>query len=339
VRKLAVPAERNDLGNDIQNSVPDTRVELTRVGVTGLKRVLRLERGPGRDNALFFAEMDMFARLSSDRSGVHMSRFIENIEDVASSMASESAPDMETLGERMAFAIARTQGTERAEIRIRAQFPRTRRAPVSGGEVEDLYTFVGIAVSDGQLARRAVGVEVTGLTVCPCAMEMVTEQNRAALAAAGYTREQTDEISSLVTFASHNQRGKATLLVGTQTPIRAEELAEIAEESMSSEIYELLKRPDELHVVRRAHSRPRFAEDVVREMIKGVAANFAQLAGDTFVLARQENFESIHAHNAYAERCGLLGDMRDELEGTATRVPAGRARVSSLESWLDGLLQ
>ncbi|MDR1579232.1 MAG: GTP cyclohydrolase MptA [Synergistaceae bacterium] len=322
------------MGNDIQNSVPETRVELTRVGVTGLKRVLRLERGSGRDNALFFAEMDMFARLSSERSGVHMSRFIENIEDVASSMASESAPDIETLGERMAFAIARTQGTERAEIRIRAQFPRTRRAPVSRAEVEDLYTFVGIAVSDGRLAGRAVGVEVTGLTVCPCAMEMVTEQNRAALAAAGYSHEQADEISSLVICASHNQRGKATLLVGTQTPIRAEELAEIAEGSMSSEIYELLKRPDELHVVSRAHSRPRFAEDVVREMIKGVAANFTHLADDTFVLARQENFESIHAHNAYAERCGLLGDMRDELAGKTHR-----ARASSLESWLDGLLQ
>ncbi|MDR0651775.1 MAG: GTP cyclohydrolase, FolE2/MptA family, partial [Synergistaceae bacterium] len=80
---MTVPAKGNNLGNDIQNSVPDTRVELTRVGVTGLKRVLRLERGPGRDHALFFAEMDMFARLSSERSGVHMSRFIENIEDVA----------------------------------------------------------------------------------------------------------------------------------------------------------------------------------------------------------------------------------------------------------------
>ena len=336
---MAAPTERNNLGNDIQNSVPDTRVELTRVGVTGLKRVLRLERGQGRDNALFFAEMDMFARLSSERSGVHMSRFIENIEDVASSMASESAPDIETLGERMAFAIARTQGTERAEIRIRAQFPMTRRAPVSKAEVEDLYTFVGIAVSDGRFARRAVGVEVTGLTVCPCAMEMVTEQNRMALAAAGYSCGQVDEISSLVTFASHNQRGKATLIVGTQTPIRAEELAKIAEESMSSEIYELLKRPDELHVVSRAHSRPRFAEDVVREMIKGVAVNFTRLADDTFVLARQENFESIHAHNAYAERCGLLGDMRDELDGQARHVPAIRARASSLESWLDGLLQ
>jgi GTP cyclohydrolase-4 len=253
-------------------------------------------------------------------------------------MAAESAPDIETLGERMAFAIARTQGTERAEVRIRAQFPRTRRAPVSGAEVEDLYTFIGIAVSDGQLARRAVGVEVMGLTVCPCAMEMITEGAREALSAAGYSREQVDEISSIATFASHNQRGKATLLLGTQTSIRAEELAKIAEDSMSSEIYELLKRPDELHVVSRAHSRPRFAEDVVREMIQGVAANFRSIGDDAFVLARQENFESIHAHNAYAERCGLLGDIRGELEGRGAR-GAGRARASSLESWLDSMLQ
>jgi GTP cyclohydrolase-4 len=266
-----------------------------------------------------------------------MSRFIENMEDVASGMSSEVSPDIETLAERMALAIARAQGTERAEVRIRAQFPMTRLTPVSGSEAEDIYTFIGIAISDGRTARRAIGVEATGLTVCPCAREMVAEYARHTLESAGYSAVQAREITSLVPLASHNQRGRGTLIVGTQARIEAEDIVKIVEDSMSSEIYELLKRPDELHVVRKGHERPRFVEDAVREMIRGVAEKLPGLPDDAFVWARQDNFESIHAHNACAERCGLLGDMRRELMGGGR--PAGEASASSLDAWLSGLLK
>ena len=322
------------LGADIQDSEPRTRIALSRVGVTGLKRVLRLHSPGKRGNTIFFAEMDLYAHLGASRSGVHMSRFIENIEDISSIMASESSPDIESLAERMALAIARTQGTRRSEVRIRAQFPLTRRTPVSGGAVEDMYTFIGIAISDGVSTRRAVGVEVTGLTVCPCAQAMTSEHARGALVSEGYTPSQVDDIISIVPIASHNQRGRGTLIIGAQIPLRAETLVEISENAMSSGIYELMKRPDELHVVLRAHSRPRFAEDVVREMIGGVADSLPGLPDDTFVLARQENFESIHVHNASAERCGLLGEMRREIAGERS----DSRGLASLETWLESLL-
>ena len=324
----------HNLGNDIQNSEPGTRIALSRVGVTSLKRVLRLQSPHKRGNTIFFAEMDLYAHLDASRSGVHMSRFIENIESISSIMAAESSPDIESLAERMALAIARTQGTRRAEVRIRAQFPLTRRTPVSGGVVEDMYTFIGIAISDGVQTRRAVGVEVEGLAVCPCALSMASEHARGALASAGYTPSQIDEIISVVPIASHNQRGRGTLVIGSQIPLRAETLVEISENAMSSGIYELMKRPDELHVVLRAHSRPRFVEDVVREMIGGVAECLPELPDDAFVLASQENFESIHVHNASAERCGLLGDMRRELSGQRNDTRG----FSSLEAWLESLL-
>ncbi|MDR1651429.1 MAG: GTP cyclohydrolase MptA [Synergistaceae bacterium] len=327
-----------NLGVDIQESMPSVKVELSRVGITGLKRILRLGRGESRKGAdtLFFAEIDMFAHLSSERSGVHMSRFVENIENAASGI-SETAPDIETLAERVAFAIARTQGTARSEVRIRALFPMTRSAPVSGSEVEDLYTFIGIAASDGERSRRAVGVEVNGFTVCPCAGGMVAEHARNALISAGYTADQVSEITSIVSLASHNQRGRGTLIIGSEAPVRAEDLVRLVGNSMSSEIYELLKRPDELEIVRKGHSRPRFVEDVVREMIKGVAESMTELPDDVFIMARQENFESIHTHNAYAERCGLLGDMRRELAPElGGAVPA--ARFLSLDAWLESVL-
>ena len=321
-------------GGDIQDNEPRKRIALSRVGVTSLKRALRLHSPRKRGNTIFFAEMDLYAHLGSSRSGVHMSRFIENIEDISSMMASESSPDIESLAERMALAIARTQGTRRAEVRIRAQFPLTRRTPVSGVTVEDMYTFIGIAISDGFQARRAVGVEVTGLAVCPCAQTMTREHICGVLVSAGYTTSQVDEIISIVPIASHNQRGRGTLVIGARIPLRAETLVEISENAMSSGIYELMKRPDELHVVLRAHSRPRFAEDVVREMIGGAAERLPDLPDDTFILARQENFESIHAHNASAERCGLLGGMRRELAGERN----DSRGFSSLEAWLESLL-
>ena len=323
-----------NLGKDIQDSEPETCVSLSRVGITGLKRVLRLHSGGRRGSSIFFAEMDLYAHLDASRSGVHMSRFIENIEDISSMMSAESSPDIETLAERMALAVSKTQGTRRAEVRIKAQFPLTRRTPVSGSAVEDMYTFIGIAISDGVSTRRAAGVEVTGLTVCPCAEAMASEHARGALLSAGYTAAQADEIISIVPIASHNQRGRGTLIIGAQIPLRAETLVDISENAMSSGIYELMKRPDELHVVLRAHSRPRFAEDVVREMIGGVAGRLPGLPDDAFVLARQENFESIHAHNASAERCGLLGGMRREIAGERN----DSRDFSSLEAWLESLL-
>jgi GTP cyclohydrolase I/GTP cyclohydrolase-4 len=96
--------------------------------------------------------------------------------------------------------------------------------------------------------------------------------------------------------------------------LHAETLLRIVEESMSSEIFELMKRPDERAVVEKAHRRPRFVEDCVREMLRGLMDELPGLEGHTFVLARQENLETIHQHNVVAERYGLLSEVRAELE-------------------------
>jgi GTP cyclohydrolase IV len=99
---------------------------------------------------------------------------------------------------------------------------------------------------------------------------------------------------------------------------------------MSSEIYELMKRPDEVEVVEKAHRRPRFVEDCVREMIRMAVARFEDLGDDAFVLARQENLETIHTHNVVAERYGLLSDLAGELRSEGH----GRHHVTMRE-WLE----
>src|SRR6266511_4872898 len=137
-----------------------------------------------------------------------------------------------------------------------------------------------------------------------------------------------------VPVATHNQRGLGTLHIGCtedcDDEIEARTLLEIVEGSMSSEIYELMKRSDEAAVVEKAHRRPRFVEDCVREMIGGVIERLGELGDASFVSARQENLETIHQHDVVAERFGLLGEVRREL-ATGRHV----AHHTSMREWLD----
>src|SRR6185312_10482557 len=136
----------------------------------------------------------------------------------------------------------------------------------------------------------------------------------------GFDEEQIAQILEAVPVATHNQRGLGTLMIGCpedcDTDIDARELLAIVEESMSSEIYELMKRSDEGAVVEKAHRRPRFVEDCVRESLRGVLDGFPELSERHFVYARQENLETIHQHNVTAERFGLVGEMRRELRSS-----------------------
>jgi len=99
---------------------------------------------------------------------------------------------------------------------------------------------------------------------------------------------------------------------------------------MSSPIYELLKRPDELFVVEHAHLQPRFVEDSVRVALKSTLDELTRLDDGDFVLSRQVNFETIHAHEVVAERHGTIGELRTELEGGHH----GPATHTELKDWL-----
>jgi GTP cyclohydrolase I/GTP cyclohydrolase-4 len=99
---------------------------------------------------------------------------------------------------------------------------------------------------------------------------------------------------------------------------------------MSSEIYELMKRSDELEVVDKAHMHPRFVEDCVREMVRKATERFGHLGEHAFVSARQENLETIHKHNVVAERHGLLSELTKEI-----RDGEGAARHVTMREWLE----
>ncbi len=315
------------LERDVQESKPAISVSLSRVGVTNLERIVQISEGD--QDALLYATLDLFADLRPEQAGVHMSRFSDSLEELAEEIALAPSPDIESLAERLAKQVLQTQQAIRSHVHIRARYPMTKITPVTGRRIQELYTLIGIASSTQAGTRHLVGVEAQGMTVCPCAQEMVKEYSGNLLLEDGFSQEQVERILNTLPTASHNQRGKGTLLIGAAQHIRAENLVHIVEASMSSETYELLKRQDEFFVVNKAHRNPRFVEDVVREVLRNVVAVYSDLPDDVFVLAKQENMESIHRHNAFAERYGTLGEIRREIEsGEHTH------RHTTMEEWL-----
>jgi GTP cyclohydrolase I/GTP cyclohydrolase-4 len=205
---------------------------------------------------------------------------------------------------------------------------------VSGIQTQEIYTLYGSAVAAAAGTRRLVGVAAQGMTACPCAQGLVAAAAAERLTADGFSDEEVERILDHVPVATHNQRGLGTLHLGlpetSDAEIEAAALVAIVEDSMSSEIYELMKRSDEGAVVEKAHRRPRFVEDCVREMVGGVIEAFPAAGDDWFVSARQENLETIHQHNVVAERFGMLGELRREL--VSGEHPAHH---TSMRDWLD----
>jgi GTP cyclohydrolase-4 len=319
---------RIHLNKDVQQTEPATHVSLSRAGVIGLRRIIHINQR-GRDN-LFYAELDLFADLNPGQAGGHMSRFSELLEEIVEELTLETSPDIETLCERIARQVCVRQQAIRSEAHIKAICPMEKIAPISGKKTQELYTLLGIAVSTPERCKRIVGAEADGMTVCPCAQDMVREYSSERLIEEGFTAEETQRALNVVPIASHNQRGRGTLMIGAEQKVRAEDLVEIIENSMSSENYDLLKRPDEFFVVNKAHHNPKFVEDVVREMLQNVADIYPDLPDSTFVLAKQVNFEGIHKHNAFAERYGMLGEIRREiLTGEYL------TKHTSLQDWLE----
>jgi GTP cyclohydrolase-4 len=284
---------------DLQASPPDVRIGLSRAGVSGVRKAIRIRYGD--NEKLIAADIECTVDLDPAQKGVHMSRFPELFEEAIE------------------------------EVVIVAQYPLERRTPVTGLRTQELVSLIGLAAASERATRRVVGVEATGINACPCAQGLVRESTRERLEGACFEAEDVERILELVPLATHNQRGRGTLFVGTAARLNAEDLVAIVESSMSSPVYELLKRPDELFVVEHAHLQPRFVEDSVRVALKTVLERYPELDDGDFVLSRQVNLETIHTHDVLAERWGTVGELRGEL-ASGEPVP----RHTELRQWLAG---
>ena len=310
---------------DLQASPPDVRIGLSRAGVSGVRKAIRIRYG--ESEKLIAADIDCTVDLDPSQKGVHMSRFPELFEEAIEEVVIEEALLVEQLAAHIAAQIVERQRALRAEVKIVAQYPLERRTPVTGLRTQELVSLIGLAAASELSTRRVVGVEATGINACPCAQGLVRESSRERLEAAGFESEDIERILELVPLATHNQRGRGTLYVGSDEPVNAETLVRIVEESMSAPVYGLLKRPDELEVVEQAHSHARFVEASVRLALRGTLDAY-DLDDADLLFSRQVNFETIHDHDVVAERFGTVGELRAELEGVRA------VRHTELREWI-----
>ena len=304
---------------DTQDDAPSVPIKLTRVGVTGVKKLLQLKRTNKRP-IILVPTFDAFVDLPSDQKGVHMSRNPEAISEVLEDVAKDSTVDVESLCAKIVDRMmTKHEYAKRVEISMTTDFMFMKESPDTKNKTQEMAQLkakaIGLRDEDGNVdIRKSIGAELIGMTVCPCAQESVRESDKTKLLEF-LDEETTQKVLDTVTFASHNQRGVGTLLIEVPEDkyVKAEDLIDIIETSMSSPVCELLKRPDENATVMNAHRNPVFVEDCVRNMMEKIVQKYADFPDDTLITARQENQESIHRHNAFAEKVSTLGALKEEL--------------------------
>ncbi len=288
---------------DVQNRRLDKGFKLTRVGVTGVKKPIRVKRNGKIDLICetLACDIDVFVDLPSDQKGSHLSRNLEIIREVVDESVREPVNGIENLAASICKRLLdRHEYASVGEVQIAADYFRESETP-NGRETLEFYRLFGEALGkrDGETIKT-IGVEVIGMTACPCAMETV----RSAL--------EEGVVNGDFPTISHNQRNICTLMITMpeEIDLEANDLIDLVESSFSSPTYEILKRGDEAAVVTNAHKNPKFVEDVVRDVLMRILLRYPKLPDNIVVMVRSESEESIHKHNAFAERITTLGELR-----------------------------
>src|SRR5438477_1873328 len=153
--------------HDLQASAPAVQLGLSRAGVKGVAKAIRLRWGDSEK--LIAAEIDCTVDLAASQKGVHMSRFPELFEEAIEEVVIGEALLVEALAEHIAAHIVERQSALRAEVRIHARYPVERKTPVTGLPTQEMVSLIGLAGASAERTRRLVGVEATGINACPCA--------------------------------------------------------------------------------------------------------------------------------------------------------------------------
>lgn len=289
---------------DVQAARSPRPYPLTRVGVRGVKKPVTVHR-PGHKPTGVVATFDMFADLPKTQKGTHMSRNLEALADILDEEVAHEAPSLENLCRRLALRLLdKHDYASHAHVKAEADYFLSRKNPGGKPSVESYRLLAEAEAFRAPSGRgkprttRRIGVQVVGMSACPCAMETVRHK---------LGKKAPKDLP----FITHNQRNRVTLLLDLpgEADVEAADLVDLCERSLSAPTFELLKRGDEGDLVLQAHHHPRFVEDVVREVLHHVASHYRGLGRDARVFASSEAEESIHKHNAYAERTTTLGDL------------------------------
>jgi GTP cyclohydrolase-4 len=283
---------------DVQNEKSENKFILTRVGVTGVKKPVRVMR-PDRATTLT-VDLDVFVDLPSSMKGSHMSRNLEAIGEIVDSSVREPVNGLEDLSLRICRKLLeRHEYASCSEARATSYYFLEKETPLGKRSLErfKLVARAEARANGEPETAKSIGVEVLGMTTCPCAMETISGS--------------TDNLGTEQSI-THNQRNKTFVMVDVPPgfTVEADDLVKIVEKSMSSPTYEILKREDEAELVRRAHANPKFVEDVVRGVLADILESLKGFPDSVQIHVKSESEESIHKHNAFAERITTLGELR-----------------------------
>jgi GTP cyclohydrolase-4 len=302
---------------DVQASSPDVSVGLNRVGVTGVEKLVKIARADKRPIVLM-AEFEVYVDLPSWRKGADMSRNMEVIDETLEAAVSEPTYRVEDVcGDAAERLLEKHEYTSKAEVRMEAEYVVRDETPASGLDTQSSTDIIAAATATDEGTHEKIGAQVTGMTVCPCSQGMSASRARQTLRDLAVDDEVIDEFLAEVPQAGHSQRGHATITIESDgaPEVDLNDLIDVARDSMSARIYNLAKRPDEDHMTYEAHRDAKFVEDCVRAMAEGVVDEFPDLPEDAIVTMTQSNDESIHQHNAHAERVAEFGTLLDEVNG------------------------
>ena len=287
---------------DLQYGRGEAGFKLTRVGVKGVRKPVIVKReGVGKTlNNSLNCSVDIYVDLPGSQKGSHMSRNVEVLNEVVLESMESPVTGIEDMAADMCRRLlVHHEYAQTADVQVVAEYFRASKTPLGKPTFESYDLLGGSHIERGGLLRKKIGVEVIGMTACPCGQQTVTEM-------LGYSGE--------LPVMTHNQRNVCTVVleVPEDVSVEADDLIDIVEGSFSSPTFELLKRPDEGQVIINAHRNTKFVEDVVRSVLVRIAERFSDLPDDVYVDVTSESEESIHKHNAFAEREGYLGELRQE---------------------------
>ena len=303
---------------DVQATRPDVAVGLSQVGVTGVEKLVRVDTDD--EPWTLMAEFAVFVDLPGGRKGIDMSRNMEVIDEVLEAAVDGETSRVENVcGDAAERLLAKHDYTSRAKVEMTAELVQHEATPASQHQTQHTATVIASATATDEGTREEIGAEVTGMTVCPCSQGMSEARAREKLTELGVDDETTEEFLDAVPQPGHSQRGHATLTVEDDgsPDVDLLEIIDIARDSMSARIYNYAKRPDEDYMTYHAHADAKFVEDCVRSLAEQSVEAFDHLDDDVVIRMKQSNDESIHQHNAHAEREVRLGQLRAELDGTA----------------------
>ncbi|MDI6886426.1 MAG: GTP cyclohydrolase MptA [archaeon] len=317
---------------DVQACSPDIKINLTRVGVKNVKKLVEVARAGAKRPVVLISDFHLFVDLPSDIKGANMSRNLEAMYEVLEEAVSTSTYDVEELCSEVAKRLLlRHTYASTAEVGMKSEYMLKRKTPVMRISCQEPATIFAEARAfhtpskdqkNGVRIKKVIGAEVAGMTTCPCAQELMREKALEELTKMGIAKEDSNAFLDNIPLATHNQRGRGIISIEVEDDVKVplDKIIRIIEKSMSAKTYEILKRPDEARIVEMAHKKPMFVEDCVREMAKRVVETFKDLPDDSIVTITQINEESIHQHDAVAERVASIGELRRELEESKVNI-------------------